>query len=134
VVDQTDLYNSSGAGFTETITLLDRHLDTCIHCIDQLVSHRCRTTHHHPERAEVILVDHRMLTEKQDNRWDHISIGRFVILDKSAEGLEIEFFYHDESEAAVDASVNHQIEGWAVVSALSEQRIVEELAVDVIER
>lgn len=56
------------------------------------------------------------------------------MLDESAEVLEMELFHHYKSEAAVDASVNHHIEGCAELASSSEHRIEEQLAVDMVER
>ena len=49
----------------------------------------------HSERAEIVLVDDRMLAKKQDYRWNNVGESNLVFLNHKAKLLEIELGHYN---------------------------------------
>lgn len=84
-----------GTCLAETVSLLDGHLKSCVHCLDEFLGQWRSPAVEHTEATEIILVDYRMLCKQQDYRRNHIHKGYLMGLNKGTELLYLELWHHD---------------------------------------
>ena len=86
----------------ETVPLFDGNPESFVYCRNEFLGQGCGPAVEHTEAAEIILVDFGMLSEQQDYRRDHVRKGYSIVLDDRTKFLDLEFWHHDQGEAAVE--------------------------------
>ena len=86
----------------ETVPLFDGNPESFVYCRNKFLGQWRGPAVEHTEAAEIILVDYGMLSEQQDYRRDHVRKGYSMVLDNRTKLLDLEFWHHDQGEAAVE--------------------------------
>ena len=105
-------------GFTQSISLFDRHFQTLVNRIHQFSRERSSAAIQHPKRAKIVLVHHGMFAQEKYDRRDDVGEGDFLVVNNTAELLDIEFRHYDEREAGVEGLVDQTCKTCRCVSGL----------------
>lgn len=90
------------AGLAETVSLFNRHLQSSVYCFDELLGQWGGSAVEHAEAAKIIIVDYWVLSEQQNYGWNHVCKRYLMVLNNGTKFLNIEFWHHNQGEAAVE--------------------------------
>ena len=104
------LHGSSRACLGQSIALLDTNLESFPY-VDHQVATKRRSSRVDPAQGrEVVLVDNRVLSQREYNGRRHVHKGNAMVLDQLAGLLEVELGHHDATGSGFDCVIHGNCE------------------------